>query len=91
MFFLFFIFLKSIFRAAELMIDPYVNLALKSNGERLGANKYMDKLLRWELSREPFADNISKDVIVPFDQSEELVFKLPVKEFVCVRKKCFFY
>lgn len=73
------------------MIDPYVNLALKSNGERLGANKYMDKLLRWELSREPFADNISKDVIVPFDQSEELVFKLPVKEFVCVRKKCFFY
>lgn len=57
---------------AEDMIAPYVNLALKSNKETFGNNIYMDKLLRWELCREPFfnANNVDGQSL---EDSEEII------------------
>lgn len=49
---------KLIALTARDVIDPYIELVLKSDKEKFGRNKYMKKLLDWELGRVPFWDSI---------------------------------
>lgn len=44
--------------AARDYIEPYIEVVLKSDNEKFGENKYMAKLLDWELRREPFWDSV---------------------------------
>lgn len=45
-------------RTARDIIEPYIQVVLKSEKEKFGQNKYMAKLLDWESRREPFWDSV---------------------------------